>query len=329
MDVKARAKAAEERKLRQAALKSNPESTFLGDNPEHLDPEDPEDNPDLNIDDLDDGLDLLPEDPEEPDYDPQEELRLEIQRLEQELNAHKGRVAPAQRQAEEYRRLWESERLTLEQERAKMNAQMAEMQQKLMQRNTRQAAIEAIPEELREDMDPELLEGMIKVASAVAQAQTPQLDVSSEVQREFQRREEQQVTDLRRAVLTEQKYGLSDLQILAERPDFQEWSAQEENDDFDVMVRSLLSAKTTGEVEKYARAVKRRVEKFKSSSKPASRRKRTDTKTSHLNRMQRGRRGSELTDRQRGAALREVKALSRSKNMTDRQKATDILNQFL
>lgn len=333
---------AEARKLRQAGIDpdnaANPNGGLPnggGNGGQGSDNDD--DNDDNDDDDLDQrGQERQPSSEDqnhEGDEAEAERLRLEIARLQNELQATTGRVAPVQRQAEEYRRLWDAERQAREaqeQERNRLLQQIADIEARDSRITTVEQLQNAIPEEVRSLVDPQVLEAMATLAFNAAQANAPKIDVRAELQRELQERETQAVEQYRRRVMLNSSRPLSQLHMLAERPDFLAWTQEEENDDFDVMVDSLLKAKTTEDIDKYGKAVDRRLNKFlKESKQPRQAARTTDPnhRPSLENRMQRTTQGR-LTDEKKQSLLKEATRLSRSRSPSDRQRAQEILDKL-
>lgn len=299
MTAEQRAKAAEERKMRQAA--------------EDL-------APDLPTEDEDDEGTVSGEEPD---------LQAEIDQLRAQLSAMQGRVAPSQQQASEFRRLWESEQEArrLEHERAsQLQSEIEELRSRLDATSVVENIEDSLPEELRDVLDAEALRAVATVANTVAKRAQPKVDVKALLNEELSRREEEKVNEYRTRYLTDPNKGLSNLHTLASRPEFQAWTQKEENDDFDVMVTSFLQAKTREQIDRYGKAVARRVEKFNASrSKNADRS--TDPKASLAGRMRRTPQ-SLMGEEERQKILRTAKALARSRTPGDREKAQELLNSI-
>lgn len=252
------------------------------------------------------------------DDDATPSMQRELEQLRHEIATMRGRVVPSQQQADEYRRLYEDERRLRAAEAAERDEQINALREKLQEDINFD---ELLTEEERDMLDPMQLSIFKKIAKAVA----PKTDVRSETQRIIEEREAAKINRYREDKLTDPAFGISNLSFLAQDPNFISWSNQEENDDFDPLVRSLLSAKTEREIDKYTKAVARRIAKFnesRNSVKAATRK--TDAQTSLHKGMQRRPRmaSAEEVDKQ----LAEATRLARSRNPEDRKKAEAILN---
>lgn len=254
------------------------------------------------------------------DGDDIDSLRAEIAKLRNENDAMRGRVAPSQQQAEEYRRLYDDERRLRSSELADRDKQIQELREKL---NEDVNFEELLSEDERDMIDPMQL----AIFKKIAKAMTPKVDVRTETAKLLEEREGARIARYREERLTDPSYGVSSLAHLAQDPSFIDWSNKEENDDFDPLVRSLLTARTEREIDKYAKAVSKRIAKFnesRGSSKSANRQ--TDAKTSLSRGMQR--KPPSLSEREVDTKLAEATRLARSRNPGDRKKAEAILNSL-
>lgn len=287
-------------------------------------PDDDDEQPDT--DDVDDELHEQDQQPDEAQHDEAPNpLEAEIERLRQQLDAANGRAAPAQRQAEEYRSLFDEERRAREQERHARDQEIAELREQLEARQAEISLDELLTEEERDLMDPAQLQVFKKLAEAAARRAAPKVDVRGETARFLQEREAQRLKAYREDVLTDPRKGVSALATLAGDPAFQEWTAQEDNEDFDPLVRSMLSATTEREIDRYAKAVAKRITKFNEHRAGGKSAARADARTSRVAAAMQ-RRPRRLTDDEIGDKLNEAKQLARSRNPKDRQRAKEILD---
>lgn len=244
-----------------------------------------------------------------------------IRQLEADLSAANNRAAPEQQRAQEMRDLWqasERERQRIEQEAA------ARIEALEAQLNAAQPAFNVdsvLTDEDRERFDPETLKVITKIAEGIAKAHTPKVDVRGETLRTLQEQEQNRVNEYRKKVLTDPTRGLHQLAQLSRDPAFQAWAADEDND-MESVVTSLLNAKSTEEIDRFAKIVAKRINRFKErNNKP------TDARTSLANGMRREGK-PRLTEAEVNAKLKEATRLSRSRNPADRQKAQQILNEL-
>lgn len=265
-----------------------------------------------------DGIDPEPEPRATDDADPRDQ---EIEDLRQQLAAVSGRVAPSQQQAEEYRRLYDEERRARERERDALEQRIRDFEE---ERATAFDPAEVLSEEELELYDPAQLELMAKIAQAAAKKSSARIDIRAETNKILAEREAQAVNSHREDWLTDPRKGLHRLSTLAHDPHFVDWTNREGNEDFDPLVRSLLAARTAAEVDRYAKAVAKRVAKYNEQRNGKT--STTDANTSLHRGMQR--RPSRQSDGDIEAMLAQAKQLARSRNPADRKKAQDILNSL-
>lgn len=259
--------------------------------------------------------------------DAQTRYENEIAQLRQQLSAAQGRVTPAQQQAEEHRRLYETERMARAREQQTMAEQIAALQAQIEANEAATPVEDLLSQEERDMFDPAQLSTITKLADHIAKRRAPRVDVKAAALQVLAEREQAQVEAYRREVLNDPTRGLSALGILANDPSFQEWLTQEENDDFDPLVNSLLNARTEKEIDRYSKAVARRVAKYKNTSvKSPSASRTTDLKPSLSTAMQRKPR--QVNEAEIKSQLDEARRLARSRNPADRAKAQAILNKL-
>lgn len=257
-----------------------------------------------------------------------EELLDQIAHLQQQLAATQGRVVPEQRRADEFRQYYETERQARERETRERDEQIAALKEQLEESSAQSSLDELLTPEEREYMDPTQLAIFTKIADAAAKRRAPRVNVKAEALAALAEREAQAVEEHRTEVLTDPSRGVSSLSVLAHDPAFQAWLAKEENDDFDLQVNSMLQARSVKEIDQRARAVARRIAKFKEQSKtrtPATSRP-TDPRQSLTAAMQR--RPQKVTDVEMNSKLAEATRLSRSRNPADRAKAKALLDSI-
>jgi hypothetical protein len=295
------AQAREARKLRQAGFdpEGNPLDPSLLDDPnQHGDP-----------------------DEQDPAGDDPSQLRAEIDELRRQLDATNGRVAPTQRQSEEYRQLWQQTEAARQREQAELRKEIESLRMRLEESQNVFDVTQVLTEEERAAIDPALLNTVTKLADRIAQHRAPKIDVRSEALRVMEERETNRVNTYLHGVLNDPARGLHQLSQLSNDPEFRAW-LQEDDNDMDSVVNSLLASKSTEDVDRYARIVAKRILKYKERSK-----KPADAKTSLSQHMRREAK-TKLTDAEVSAKVNEAKHLARSRNPADRAKAQQILNSL-
>lgn len=255
-----------------------------------------------------------------------QQARQELAEMRHQMAALQGRLAPAQQQGDEYRRLYNDEKLARERERQELERRLEDIKTQYEQQYAQSSLEELLTDDERDMFDETQLNAIVKIADNIAQRRAPKVDVRAETERVLAEREAQRVKNYRDDFLADPQRGLADLGILAENPDFQQWLNQEENDDFEPLVRSFLNSKDKKEVDRLGRALARRVALYKESRrKPAADRK-SDATTSHTGGLQR--RPSQPSRQEVDSKLAEVKRLSRSRDPQDHQRAQEILDSL-
>ena len=308
-----RAQEQEARKLARAGL--NPDGTPLNpDGAPQARDDDDDDDDDAAVDDANLQGDQL-------DESDAESLRRTVAKLQADLAAANNRAAPEQRRAAEMQELWQAaERQRIEAER-RAQEQIEALQAQLNAQRPAFDVNEILDAEEREQFDDATLRVITKIAEGIAKAHVPKIDARSETLKVLEEREAKKVEDYRKKVLTDPTRGLHQLAQLSYDPAFQAWS-QEDDNDMESVVTSLLNARSTEEVDRFAKIVAKRITRFKErNAKP------TDARPSLASGMRRNG-GPRLTEGEINAKLKEATSLARSRNPADRAKAQQILNDL-
>lgn len=244
--------------------------------------------------------------------------------LEAQLAALHGRVAPSQQQADEYRRMLTTEQDARRMETKQRDDEIKALRESLEERNTSINIEEILSEEERADLDPTMLKTIAKLADAIAKKRAPKVDTRAETLRILAERDAQNVVDYRQRVLTDPTRGLHQLGTLAYDPAFVAWSEDEDND-VNSVVTSLLNAKSTEEVDRYARIVAKRITKFKEHKNVPQ--QQTDTRPALGTHMRREA-AQKLTEEQVNQKLAQAKQLARSSSLADQKKAKELLAEI-
>lgn len=252
------------------------------------------------------------------------DTKAEIEDLRRQLAALNGRVGPAQRNADEYQRLYTGERQERERETRELNARIEALNSQLEARETTIDPKELLSEDELADIDPKVIDVVMKLAQGIAKKMTPKVDPRSVTLEVLAERETRQVADYRTQVLTDPARGLHQLGTLAYDQKFIDWSQGEDND-IDSVMQSLLNAKSTAEIDRYAKIVAKRIARFKEASKGGK--EPTDPNRS-LNRHMRRKSGERLTKAEADAKLARARTLMRSRNPADQAEAKKILDSL-
>lgn len=252
------------------------------------------------------------------------DLRTQVQQLQSQLAALQGRVAPAQRDADSFKQLWQTEKDARAREAQQLQEQIDALQTQLSEREETVDITSFLTDDEKKDIDPVVLSAIEKIAKGIAKQTAPKpVNVRGETLAVLEEREKKAVNDHRSKVMNDPTRGLHQLAQLAYDPAFIAWSKEEDND-VESVVTSLLNAKSTEEVDRYAKIVAKRITSFKTRDKgePAP-----NARTSMGQHMRRGEK-PQMTEAERSAKFNEAKNLSRSRNPADRQKAQQILNSL-
>lgn len=249
-------------------------------------------------------------------------LRQRLAKLEADLAAANNRAAPEQQRAQEMRDLWQaSERARLEAE-ARAKEQLDALQAQLDAARPAFDISTILDEEDREKFDDDTLRVITKIAEGIAKAHTPKSDVRTETLKVLEERERDRVNNYRKTVLNDPTRGLHELAQLSYDPAFQAWSNEEDND-MESVVTSLLNATSTEAVDRFAKIIAKRIKAFK--DRKANPRP-TDPKGSLEGSMRRAGK-PRLSQAELEVKYAEAKRLSRG-NATDRAKAQKILDEL-
>lgn len=276
-------------------------------------------------DDHDEGQGFGGNESDDQDFDDDDDdgidYRARAQELERQLAATQGRVAPSQQQAQEYRDLWDQERAKNAQLQRENQERIDALQQQLDERNNHFSVEDVLTEDERADIDPSVLNTVVKLADALVQRRLPKVDVRAETLKTLEEREHNRVNEYRARVLTDPGRGLHQLSALSEDPAFLAWIREDDND-MDSVVNSLLQARSTEEVDRYSKIVAKRIVKFKERAN----RNPDGRTTSGLNMRRQPK--AKVTQAELEAKAKEIKRLSRSHRQSDRDRAQQLINEL-
>lgn len=255
-----------------------------------------------------------------------DQLQEELAQVRQQLSAMQGRVAPTQQRADEYRQLYEQAERNRELESSRLQEELNSLKSRLEEQNSKIDVNELLSEDERILFDEGQLSSIQKLVDATVKARVPKLDVESAAKKALLDRDRDAVNKHREGMLNNTRRAIGSLQTLASDPEFSNW-VQDNDDSFDPLVRSFLSANTKEEVDRHAKAIEKRIAKFNEqrNAKRGGGRK-TDAKTSlqkAAQRRPRSKTNEEISDK-----LNEAKRLARSSRLADRKKAKEILDSL-
>lgn len=272
--------------------------------------------------------DLPPEDEAEfeeaqPDDDIVTELRQQLEHTQQQLSAMQGRVAPTQRQAEEFRSLYESEAARRKAESEHLQAQIENLREEL---ESRTDVRDILSEDEQMMFDDGQLDAIQKLVDSTVKRRVPKIDVDEAARNALKERAVENAANRRNEMLNDPRRAIGSLTVLAGDDKFASW-IHENDDSFDLLVRSFVAATSEAEVDRLGKAIEKRIVKYNETrnAKRDTGRK-TDAKTSLHKAAQR--RPRSATDEEIHAKLAEAKRLARSSRLADRKKAEEILNSL-
>ena len=259
-----------------------------------------------------------------------ERLRQELQQTREEFSSLRGRLAPTQQDLEHYRQETRRLQIQLQAREAEREREIEELRKQLEERSAKLDVNDLLTEEERADLDPALLNTVVKLADEIAKRRAPKVDVKAEALRALEERDQQRVRQYRDQVLVDPGRGLHQLHALSTDPRFIAWTKEDDND-LESTLNSLLSARSTEEVDRYARIASRKIAQFNAQSKaPTGARKDKPAGADANTRLHSGMRrqpDQRLNDAQRNDKLAEAKRLARG-SAADRKKAQAILDSL-
>lgn len=267
---------------------------------------------------------------EAPDDGPDEtplpvnDMAKELASLRQQMNSLLGRVAPVQRQADEYRGLLDAEKA----ETAKLRQQIEEMQRDLQAAKAKPFnPMEVLTDEERGQIDETSLAIITKLAQAAAKQAAPQpVDFESEFTRRMQQREAGEIDNYRKQVLN--TGSLKTLLSMVGSPDLDSLTGSEEGVEIDALMESLLSAQTKPAIDRYAKAVERRFKSWQDAQKaPKQKTTQADPTTRLESAMRRAPQRQQSPEDIEKLSL-QIRQLSRSRDPADRKRAAELLNKL-
>lgn len=247
----------------------------------------------------------------------------EIDELKQQLASMNGRVAPMQRDLATYQALVTEQQRELDAAKRTHQAEIERLQKELEARQVPVNPLELLDEQDRELLDGDVLNVVAKLTQKLVQASAPKVDVRTEVARYVAERDAAEIKSYREQALLSR--DLSDIVELRNDPKFNDWASQDDNE-IESTVTMFLNASDKGSIDKYARILKSKLNRFRESTKPSPSAKTpaSDADTRLAAGMRRKQNGTQ-SRAEIEAQLAEAKRLARSRLAADREKANQIL----
>lgn len=197
------------------------------------------------------------------------DYRAEYERLQADFQALQGRVAPAQRDADTFKGLYETSSRELQAAREAKDAEMADLRRQLDEATTarERKSIEAeidelISEEDKAAIDPSVLALVRKTMTKFAARPAPAaVDHDAIVARALAERDKKTVDAHRNKMLADANTELGKLKALSQDAEFNAYC--EENPEVDMTLTHFLHASTTADIDRYARAANRLISAYR------------------------------------------------------------------
>jgi hypothetical protein len=257
------------------------------------------------------------------------ELRAMFQQLQADHEALKGRLAPAQRDADTFRGLYETSSRELTAARESKDSELANLRAELdaatsaRERKSIEAEIdELLTQEDLDTVDPSVLAVIRKVAGKFAGNKAPVFDTSAAVEKALAERDRKVVDAHRGRILADQNTELGKLKALSQDPEFNAYC--EENPEVDMTLTHFLHASTTADIDRYAKAATRLISAYRTGKTPKEEPRAADPRgstsavlTSALARTA----AVKMSEEQLREKTREFKQLIRNNNPESKAKA--------
>jgi hypothetical protein len=259
-----------------------------------------------------------------------QELRTMFAQLQADHEALKGRLAPAQRDADNYRGLYETSSRELNAAREQTQSELAELRLQLdeattaRERKSIEAEIEElISEEDRAAIDPSVLAVIRKVAGKFAGGKpAAAVDHNMLVEKALAERERKTIDAHRNRMLADQNTELGKLKQLSQDAAFNAYC--EENPEVDMTLTHFLHASTTADIDRYARAANRLISAYRTGKTPTEATRAADPKSAGGSVLQSALARTaavKMSEEQLREKTREFKQLIRNNNPESKAKA--------
>lgn len=204
---------------------------------------------------------------QEPAAQDSTDWKAEHDKLQQQMNALLGRVAPAQRDADTFRNLYETSAREKQELADRMNTLQAQLDEARTtgQRKSIEAQIEdLLDEEDREAIDPAVLKVMGKLTAGLFSKQNAS-DPTSTIEQVLAQREQKTTEAYRRGLMADPDRGVSRIVSLSQDAGFMTYVA--EHPELDITINSFLTAGDKAAIDRYAKATDRLLAAYEDSRK--------------------------------------------------------------
>jgi hypothetical protein len=199
--------------------------------------------------------------PQEPDW------KAEHDKLQQQMNALMGRVAPAQRDADTFRNLYETSTREKQELADRMNALQTQLEEARTtgQRKSIEAQIdELLDEEDRETIDPAVLKIMGKLTAGLFSKQNAS-DPTATIEQVLAQREQKATDTYRRGLMADPERGVSRIVSLSQDAKFMNYVS--DHPELDSTINNFLTANDRTAIDRYAKATDRLLAAYEDSQK--------------------------------------------------------------
>ena len=210
----------------------------------------------------------------EPEAQDGTDWKAEHDKVQQQLNALMGRVAPAQRDADTFRNLYETSAREKQELADRMNSLQAQLDEARTagQRKSIEAQIEdLLDDDDRDAVDPAVLKIMGKLTAGLFSKQNAS-DPTTAIEQALAQREQKATEAYRRGLMADPDRGVSRIVSLSQDAGFMTYVS--EHPELDITINSFLTASDKAAIDRYAKATDRLLAAYEDSRKapkPAAR----------------------------------------------------------
>jgi hypothetical protein len=201
---------------------------------------------------------------------PTVDWKAEHDKIQQQMNALMGRVAPAQRDADTFRNLYETSAREKQELADQMNALRSQLEdaKTVRERKSIEAQIEdLLDDDDRDSVDPAVLKIMGKLTAGLFSKQMSS-DPTATVEQVLAQREQKATEAHRRGLMADPDRGVSRIVALSQDAAFLTYVT--DHPELDITINSFLTATDKAAIDRYAKATDRLLAAYEDSRKAPS-----------------------------------------------------------
>ena len=263
------------------------------------------------------------------------EWKNRFEKLEADHKALLGRMAPAQRDADTFRSLYETSSQELSRTREELSTQLNDLTAQLnaaqtakQQRSIQEEIDALLDDDDKQNVDPAVLAVIRKVAGASFSKRAPEVDHRAIVQRELAEREHQSAESYRRGLLNDPAREVGNISKWSQDPEFLDYCL--EHPEVDTTIENFLKASSTANIDRFAKATDRLITAYKATKSAPVVTRVADPKGSPSVLQQALSRTAsvKLTEAEARKLANEYKQLIRNRDPVSRRRADEIMAQL-